>query len=75
MNKSILIVKVQVPLAASDGNPPCFVYAEGKAFAHTIPCTPEIREKVGGAKAYFYSVIIDGEPVIDWDNKAPAQEW
>jgi hypothetical protein len=77
-----MIVKVQIPLASTDPDPPALIYPESDAWREYMPMkklpAPVKRAcEAGDGKAYFYAHIArpDKGNMLDFGVQAPAQEW
>ena len=69
------IVKVQVPLASSEADPPALIYSHDDTIMLEVPCDDEILAKMDGEdKKYFY-YRLDNKGNIELLNEAGEQDW
>jgi len=69
------IVKVQVPLASNEDNPPALIYSHDDSIMTSVPVDDELLAKMEGEdKKYFYfRRHEDGQ--IELLNEAGNQDW
>lgn len=68
-----MILKVQLPLASTEINPPALVYNEDQSIYLHLPVENVSARMRGRPKVYFYATERDGDLYLD--DEAPEQLW
>jgi hypothetical protein len=69
-----MIVKVQLPLASNEAQPPALVYDEKRSFQAMVPVTKEIKDAMKGKPKAFFHAHRENDKVM-LDQPAPWQNW
>lgn len=71
-----MVLKIQVPLASNQENPPCLVYDQTRKFRTFVPLTSEIKRLLkGDPKGYFEAKIQPGTGEFEIIKRVSPQQW